>query len=210
MSRRILVILVATMMFCGCVSHTTFQSPRVLDPGQANVGLGGAGWVQRHDTHRHHGFLEGVLYGRVGVTRNLDVGIKLFGPFGGIFGDVKYQLWQRPPFVSADLGFSYGRFGDMPDSGDDFDYLGFYPMVLFGYEDLYGGVKLIYVEEVRHRKYGPGGTETERYSRPGIVVGTSVGSKVRMRPEMNIYKISDGVLFTAGLAIEWASVPRVD
>lgn len=210
MSHKILAVLIGTMMVCGCISHTTFQSPKVLDPGQVNVGLGAMGWMQRNDSDRHQGFLEVDLYGRIGLTRNLDAGIKLFGPFGGIFGDAKYQLWQRPPFLSADLGFSYGRFGDMPDSGDDFYYFGFYPMLLIGYEDLYGGVKLIYVEETRHRSYGPGGTETERYSRPGIVLGATVGARVKMRPEVNIYKIDQGLLYTGGLAVEWVSKPPVD
>jgi hypothetical protein len=156
--------------------------------------------------------MEVDVYGRVGIARNVDAGIKLFGPFFGIFGDVKWQIRRSIPLVSLGLGGSYGHFGDMPDSGDDFDYLGLYPVVLFGTEKVHGGMRMVYIEEVRHHSYGSLGTTTDSSYLLGFLLGACLEDKgTRALPEVTIYLhpfeglTESRILMVAGVAFEIVS-----
>jgi hypothetical protein len=198
----LLSVLLLAMAFSGCVSYTTLQSPKVMEPGQWAIGAGCAATTEDVG--------EFSLYGRMGVVRHLDVGLKLFdfAPSLGVFGDVKYQMWEKAPFLSGDLGFSHmsspNLFGS--DDSDDLECFALYPMLLFGSEQLYAGAKVVYFsQEVEFLDLVDKTTISDHFFI--LTLGGSFGDEhIRVMPEFDIGVWSMKETATwGGLAIQHVS-----
>jgi len=170
-------------------SLTTFQSPKVLTSGEKAIGAGfagAAGPIHVDGTGAMYpgtGPIEVSGYTRIGLGHNFDAGVKLFVAPLGIFGDLKYQILKKPFLLSTDFGLSYSWY-----PADQC--IAFYPMLLFGSESYYGGIKVIYLEESTN---------------PGIMMGASLlRGKFRVMPEVNIYGLSEHDIFiVGGLGIQY-------
>jgi len=156
--------------------------------------------------------MEVDVFGRVGIASRVDAGIKLYVPFSGLFGDVKCQIRKSVPLISVGPGGSYGEFDDVHDSGDDFEYLGLYPVVLFGPNKFFGGLRMVYAEEIRHHSYGSHGTTNEYDYFPGKLLGVCLREgNVRALPEVTVYLhsyeglIEGRVLTVVGVAFQQVS-----
>ena len=57
------VMVVTAMAAAGC---TTLQTPKVLEPGEVAIGIGGGGVLGDSD------LISGTVFGRVGVAERLD------------------------------------------------------------------------------------------------------------------------------------------
>ena len=169
----LLCILIVTS---GC-AVATFQNPKVLNPGEKAIGIGSAGYYELKYDESY--FAEFNLYGRFGIEKNKEIGIKYLFPTG-VCGDVKLQLIDSPIFVSFDFGISYSFYIDYNEM-DAASILGFYPMLLIGTEHLYGGIKYNYFINETYLR-----TETLRY--PGLMLGASAGDDFRIIKYMNRFK----------------------
>ena len=104
------------LAFTGCIPLTTLQTPEVLAPGKTSGGVGFNGFLDTGENE--FGVYEIDIFFRRGLAKRLDGGIKIFGfpgLFGGVQGDVKYQLVDDPFFVAISLGAFYSSadsFGD--------------------------------------------------------------------------------------------------
>ena len=103
--RLLLCVIASIIVFTNCM---TFQSPKTLEPGEIAVG-GGPWGITMLEAYKPKPLIEPwvTLYGgvfmRYGILPNLDVGISLGHPYGGL--DIKYQILHRGPFfLSADIG----------------------------------------------------------------------------------------------------------
>ena len=182
----------ALLLLSGCVSLSTYQSPRVLDPGESHLGAGvmlGAGGA---------GVGEFAVLGRRGVAEGFDLGAKVWGvpPFLGIYGDVRSQLQTEPFLVSGTLGasfFSVRQTVDGEETGTSTTAL--YPAVLIGSDRLFAGARWTQL-------FGSAGDLEERYGLgfPGVILGASFGSRVSVAPEVNVH-FGDDVLVLPGAAL---------
>src|SRR5690606_41558405 len=100
MRRASLVILVSALQ-SACVSFSTFQVPEPVDHGEIVLGLGATSMVAGSD----FGFAP-ELYGRYGVARKWDIGLKLarVPPAGLAQATVKRLLAQRGRAPGGDPG----------------------------------------------------------------------------------------------------------
>lgn len=165
----------------GCVSYTTLQSAKTLDPGEVHLGAG-AGCLASED--RTPVQLE--LGMRVGIVQNFDAGAKYIMP-NFIFLDGKYQILSGPVNLSFDLGYSYFRyFGDFSHSSKGSG-SAWYPMLIVGQDYWYAGIKRVYfstqgeIEVIGLNKF-----ETSGWMSTNIVAGGIIGTSVRLLPEINI------------------------
>jgi hypothetical protein len=110
------------------MSYTTLQTAETLDPGRVEVG---AGALVMSD-----GALP-ELGGRIGVIKNMDVGIKYSAPYLLVI-DGKYQFIDAGIDGSVDFGWSNFNENGVRTNG-------YYPMIIFGQKHWYGGVKLNYL-----------------------------------------------------------------
>lgn len=195
-----LAAILAILSLTGCFSLTTFQSAKVLDPGQAAFGAGAA--------IATGGVFETNAFGRIGLSQNSDMGFKAFGlpGFGfGLFGDMKYQFLKTIPYAAVDFGASYMHGSSSFGSGD-WSSVGLYPMVLFGDEKTYAGAKaVIFLGDIELDLDLFGlGERTVEYSGwfPMIFVGTCNGDRVKVMPEVGVSLPPGPVLVWAGLAFQ--------
>ena len=185
-----LAAIFAAVMLNGCVSFTTFQSPKVLEPEQ--VALGGGVAVGTNGPY------EAAVYGRVGLLNQSEVGFKAFGIPGlslGVFGDIKHQFLKDPPYGTVDFGVSY-------ISG----IVDLYPMLLLGNENAHAGGKIVYF--FVGEEFDLFGSDEEDYFSawfPMIFVGASLGGSVRFMPEITVSLPPGPVLLWAGVAIQLTS-----
>jgi hypothetical protein len=124
--------LAVVVIFSGCISYTTLQTPETLPPGKVAVGVGAAVGT-------------GAMFevgGRVGLAKNLDAGVKVALP-RLVFTDAKVQLTDGPVLVATDLGFSYMNTSE-DGNGVTVNSYGLYPMLLVGGRHWYVGGKGIY------------------------------------------------------------------
>lgn len=186
------------LMLTGCYSLTTFQSAKVLDPGQAAFG-GGAAIAAG-------GVFETTAFGRIGLSQNSDVGFKAFGlpGFGfGLFGDMKYQFLKTIPYAAVDFGASYMH-GSSDFGSDYWNSVGLYPTLLFGDEKTYAGARAVIITgEIELDPFG-WGEETLEYSGwfPMIFVGTYNGDRVKVMPEISVSLPPAQLNVWAGLALQ--------
>jgi hypothetical protein len=183
------------LFFTGCVTFSTFQSAEVIDAGEVEFGLSVS--VAVLDGESNLG--EVTLMGRVGLGYNFDLGLKMFGfpPFGGYYGDVKYQFMEGPLAGSAVLGVSY--FG-VEFNDEDQSLTAFYPALLFGNGTFYGGPKMIYFTS----RFNLFDTSAQADASVfGFVLGGAFGNRLKLMPEVNVYFL-DEVLVYPGLGLKVA------
>jgi len=212
MFRRIIiyVTLVCLPICIGC-SFTTFQSPKTVNPGKVVFGLGVGGGLARFEEEVGP-IVETNLYMRVGLTRNLDFGLRNITAYG-FAGDLKYQFSQEPN-VAFSLGASYMTVPDIelhsgPPSVEETDrFFVVYPLLLVGEEKLYGGLRCTYWSERCHGIWYSG-TRTYKTFLPGIMVGAAMGKRFKIMPELNFSLVfsdevvSTGFVIMAGLGFQF-------
>ncbi len=176
-----LTVLLFILILLGmkCVP-SSYQSPRVLRPGETSVGAGVALPLTNGDL---------TLCLRCGVIKNLDVGIKLGGypEIGyGVFGDIKYCFVRQPLLIAADLGVIYHK--DLFMAENEPRTHGLHPTVLLGSDRIYGGIgwnysihrETYYAWDPPYRTWDT----TTRSSGPRIMLGASWGKRWKFNPEI--------------------------
>jgi len=166
----------------GCISLGTYNSPQTMPEGSGSVGAGTAIAVSNE--------ADGVdvtplpaAYGRIGLGRRIDAGLKV-APFV-LFADLKYQFLDRRIDVAADFGVSYGVL---------LNTVGAYPALYIGTDRFYVGGRLAAVSgSIDSDESSLFNDATFSGVIPGVVVGASIGDRVRVRPEVNVhFSTSDG------------------
>lgn len=173
------------ILLSGCVSLSSLQSPKVLEPKQESHGFALAGFYDQ-DQHKL-GLYEVDLYGRFGIAKHWDWGYKIYGIpfwFAGIQGDIKYQILDKPLKIAGDIGLSYARVEN------DINTVGVYPMLLVGYQRFYTGVKAVYFISNGEIEFFD--SFRARHALPGIVFGAIIGKKQQIVPEINLYFFPQG------------------
>lgn len=189
------------LVLMGCLP-TAYQSPRVLQPHEQALGLGGSFFVP--------GDL--AVFYRQGVFRRMDFGIKAGGlpSFGyGFFFDLKYGMLEQPFLLSLDLGFSSSHFTNYFDPGNEEKAWAWHPALLFGGKHIYGGLGW---HDYRFREWKLPMNESpytlfSRDSFPGLklgIIGYSVSERWEVNLELNYYHSSSeyfprGVTFGFGV-----------
>jgi hypothetical protein len=169
------VLIFMLIFLTGCMSYTTLQSSKTLEPGQVIIG----GGISESGTIRSE------VNSRVGVVKRFDVGAKIeAGPL--YFVDGKYQILQGPINVSADLGWAYfsydGDFGQ--DKGK---FTSWYPMLMVGQDHWYIALKEVYFSaQSDFELFGAWKFKGSGWISTNITAGAIVGEKVRFLPEMNL------------------------
>lgn len=173
-SAALIPALLLTLVASGCISFSTFQSPRVLERGEGQLGGGVLFGVDLEG--EESGLGELALLGRYGVGDRVDVGGKLWGfpPFLGIYGDVRYQLLREPFLISGAMGASWISF-------DEFSTGALYPTVMFVTDRFFAGARWTFLTAT-----GTDLEETFGANFPGAVVGASFGGRLTFAPEVNV------------------------
>ena len=186
---NLLVFLCSLLLLSGCASVTTFQTPEVIEKDSSLLGAGLSASLNTGDSKILMPAFE--CYARKGLTKKTDGGLKIFGlpcGFGGIVADIKYQLFDGPISVSGDLGASVSAV-----KVEDYQWtFAFYPMLLFGTDRAYVGVRSIH-------------TGIGKFDHiPGIFLGLSLGDTFRVMPEVSYHFIrdEDEGFFTFGLGFQ--------
>jgi hypothetical protein len=172
-------LFISLIVEMNCVP-SSYQSPRVLRPGEKSVGAGIAMPLTEGDVS---------LILRCGVIKNLDVGIK-FGGYPeiayGTFSDIKYCFVEQPLLIAADLGFLYHK--DLFMSENEPRTYGMHPTVLLGSDRIYGGIGWNYSikRETYSSMFPPYVTwvTPSRSSGPRIMLGASWGKRWKISPEI--------------------------
>lgn len=183
----------------GCMSYTTLQSAKTLKPGKVILGGGAAIPISNNEAQFYP-----ELNARVGIFNHMDIGVKYSVP-SLIFLDGKYQIIEKPFYLSADLGWSYYSYsGGIGDSKGTFT--GWYPMIIVGQDHWYAAVKEVYfttqgeINVFGLYKYNDSG-----WISTNVVVGGIIGTNVRLLPEINFIIPDKGkVLFVPALGLQFA------
>jgi len=197
----LLLVTIGLTISIGCFS--TYQSPKVLDPGERRLGVGFAFgkeklryksgvWVE--NTY----IFDGSIFYREGLGHNTDTGIKILGvpgDFGAILGDVKYQIIKRPLMISGSFGLAYWIKKDNNAYKSENGLSGLNFMLMFGNERVYSNLHWNFFKH---------------YNLRGITLGTSFpmfGEKIRVNPEATYcygHNMADMPYFIAlGLGIQY-------
>ncbi len=183
-------------LLSGCISLGAFQGPDVLPEGKTEVGVGivGGGSLEK-DESGGVGLFE--LYGRMGVAPRLELGARTTG-FLAVMVEGKYQLVTTRPLVSAGMGVSFYAL-EVDDDG--FYTIGLYPALWVGSPNLFAGVRMIVVTMGAENS-----DEVGTGSLVGLTIGTRLGGRVRLRPELTLFAplcegCERGVLLVGGLGI---------
>jgi hypothetical protein len=174
-----IVLLLVMLNLTGCMSYTTLQSPKTLEPGEVLIGAGAA-----IPTEASRPIFE--VNSRVGIIRNFDVGAKLAAG-NVIFLDGKYQILQDPIYISADLGWSYFSISD--DIAGNFHGKStcWYPMIIAGQDYWYVAVKKVYMStDGEVELIGSWNFSGSGWLSTNIVAGVILGDKIRLIPEVNL------------------------
>lgn len=176
------------LLFSGCVSLSTLQSPKVLERGESKHGIAATVYAGNGAS----GLTEFDLWGYYGLGKRTQAGWKFFGVpglFGGIGADVKYQLHDASPYLALDLGFSYTSAANIFDDGDNsLDTFTLNPALLFGTEQIYGGLKGIYLfSNLEYELFGTSSKVALEGFTPGLVIGSTLGRRSQLVTEVNAY-----------------------
>lgn len=167
------------LVLSGCISYTTLQSPKTLDPGVVSVG-GGAGVA----TDGTSSGLVAEAGMRAGIIKSFDVGAKWSFPTL-LFLDGKYQIVNGSVQVAADLGWSYFSYNGAIGNSHGTSY-GWYPMIMIGQDYWYAAVKGVYFQTSgTFDFFGTQSFSSSRWISTNVVFGTIIGSKVQFIPEVN-------------------------
>ena len=175
----------SVILFSGCMSYTTLQSPKTLEPAEVILGAGFSKPLEVDS--------KGFMYefnSRVGIVNRFDVGAKFV--MGALyFFDGKYQILKEPISVSADLGWSYYSYdGDIGVSHGTTT--AWYPMIIAGQEQWYVALKRVYLmTETEIELLGSQEFSGSGWYSTNIVAGVVLGKDIRLIPELN-YIIPQG------------------
>ena len=174
------IILYSLASFTGCVSYSTLQSAKTLEPGQILAGGGSAFAIANGGSA-----VVPEFNARVGIVRNFDLGAKYILP-SLYFLDGKYQFIDAPVILSADLGWSYFSYtGSLGKSRGTTTC--WYPMLIAGQEHWYFGVKEVYFStQGEFEFFGLNKFQGSGWITTNIVAGGVIGNKIRFLPEVNI------------------------
>ncbi|MBN1151306.1 hypothetical protein JXA84_08825 [candidate division WOR-3 bacterium] len=182
----------------GCVTYSTLQSPKTLEKGDYSVVIAGSKFVFQDSGETRLGSGSIDVFARAGLKHNLDFGCKATVYEGGefnLFSDVKYRFLERPVMVSGDAGALIS-----------FRTNGLYLMALAGNDNIYTGIKAMFVHEQPNSTHIL--AEDTAYipkNALGLVLGGGVGSFIKIVPELNVY-FSDGYepmyLFSCGIRLD--------
>ena len=190
--KRIISILLLTypmLVFTGCGHISTYQSPKILNQGEK---LWGTGISINNNKELKKGLPIAFLsdysaYARYGLSDRAESGLKLsFSlPFLLTSYHYKYLLLQtapvkpmkKPLLVTGDLGLGLG----VASSGNLA--IGFHPTLLFGREDIYGGVSTNIIYPLS-RGPNPSSNSLNILS-SRIFTGASIGDKWKFNPEIS-------------------------
>jgi len=196
MTFRLLALVAVCTALSGCFypAYQAFQSPATVEPFRFEPGpeLGAtAGMVV--DTTNYGGDslrmgmtdLAGIelgLLARLGIARNLDVGLRLAPGLLGL-ADVKYRFLSGPVNAAAGLGVSfYPRTGSLY-SASHVGGVAFYPVLAAGTERFFGGLRAVVLQPEGDL---PGPWQFS----PGAYVGASPGERVKVMPEFDVLVIN--------------------
>lgn len=184
-----------------CAPPSTYQSPRVLKPGERVLGVGVS--IARFDQICP---IDPSIYYRFGLSDRIDMGFKLFA-FPNIdyfhyesptwkdallgyslFIDTKYSFIEKP-LVSGDIGFWTWADYFAPDN--ELTGLGVHPLLLLGRERAYGGIGFHYAR-IRHKQWRMDEDDphisVSKVAFPRVLMGASFSwRKFQFNPALNLY-----------------------
>ena len=185
----IILLIYSILLFAGCGHVSTYQSPKILNQGER---LWGTGISINNNKELKNSFPIALLsdlsiYTRYGLSDRAENGFKLsFSlPFLLTSYHYKYLLLQtapvkpmkKPLLVTGDLGLSLGVAG----SGNTA--IGFHPTLLFGREDIYGGVSTNIIYPLSR---GPNpSSHSLNILSSRIMAGAAIGHKWKFNPEIS-------------------------
>lgn len=132
---------------------------------------------------------------------NLDAGFKATIYEGGsfnLFADVKYRFLEKPLMISGDVGtlISFGTNG-------------LYLMALAGNDNIYTGLKAVFVY-IQPNSTQPILNDEDDFYIPknavGFVFGGGIGSSLKILPELNVYfdkGYEPMYLFSCGIKLDF-------
>lgn len=170
----------ANLLILGCSSFSTFQTSEVTPPGEVTIGGGISSMGESGDYEGDIIYCIPEIYGRYGISDNLDVGVKYTFPLT-VSSDIKYQFIKTPLPVALDFGMALlGFVGDNSSAS----FITLYPQVLASTEKFYFGLKTMYI-----RATATAEDETESFD-SGLLGGACVGFKLdrgrfSLMPELN-------------------------
>ena len=183
--RLLPALAVLAAMTAGC-AFTVAQSPETVAPGR--IFAGGLASISPGYKYTTRKALwpysaEVGAYGRAGLARNFDAGLRVSVP-GGVAADIKYQLLSQRAKLAVGLGASYAPFiSTTLVSGYHHSQVGIYPLVVGGSRQLYGGVRgiglLVFDSNYQNRAY---------YAGPEFFAGSSIGrGRLQALPEVHAW-----------------------
>lgn len=184
----------------GCMTFSTLQSPKTLERGDYSVGIAGSKFVFSDSGGQRVGPGSFDVFARAGMKHNLDAGFKATVYEGGsfnLFADVKYRFLERPLMISGDVGTLIS-----------FRTNGLYLMALAGNDNIYTGLKAMFIHEQPNSTQPILNDEVDFYipkNSFGMVFGGGIGSSLKIVPELSIY-LSKGYepvyLLSCGIRLE--------
>jgi len=193
-----IVIITVFVSFTGCVSYSTLQSAKTLDPGSVLIG-GGSAFPM--DANSIGIFPE--VNARVGIVPDFDFGLKYSLP-SLYFLDGKLQLIDGPITLSADVGWSYFSYsgGNGTSKGKS---TGWYPMLIAGQDHWYAAVKGVYFQtKGEFEFFGLQTFDGSGWISTNVVFGGVIGSDVRLLPEINVIIPKKGkTLFVPSVGLQF-------
>ncbi|MBS4028008.1 MAG: hypothetical protein KGZ58_05150 [Ignavibacteriales bacterium] len=165
------------------------QSPKVLKVNEVLFGISVVPSNRIKEIKKFGSILnnEHSLYGRTGIMKNIDGGVKFSGvPYfwkGGISGDIKFQLTENPVFMSFDIESSYYTIQtNTHGEFSAFDFIHIYsihPLLLVGNEYVYFGAGIYFFssfhnENIRSYNLISGITYPGKKLQPRIEVNTNL------------------------------------
>ena len=124
--------LMVTLLLVGCTPIVTFQTPEVLMPNRAAIGMGA---VSLWEEGEQFNYIPTSGWIRFGLSKGNEFGIRA-GLTEGLSVDFKHSFLEEPFLVSGDIGLAFVGF-------DNENALIFIPQLLVGFPHLYGGLKLL-------------------------------------------------------------------
>ncbi|MBN2364344.1 hypothetical protein JXL83_09455 [candidate division WOR-3 bacterium] len=201
MQKTRLYSLLVLFLLSGCIKYSTLQSPKTLERGDYSVGIAGSKFIFSDSGEARFGSGSIDVFARAGLKHNLDFGCKATIYEGGafnLFSDVKYRFFETPVMISGDVGALVS-----------FRTNGLYLMALAGNDNIYTGIKAMFVHE-QPNSTQPMPAEDTAYipKNPlGLVLGGGISSFINIKivPELNVY-FSEGYepmyLFSCGIRLD--------
>ena len=176
-----IIFIFVCFIFSGCFTVPMLQTPKALEKGKKEIGLGGGVILYYEGDGKDLLYFPEIVGNyRVGVGKDTDIGFRIF--VLGAYVDIKHQFTKRYPYVSGVLGFSYSSFSEQTGV------IGFYPSLIVGTDRFYTSAGAIL------GIFGGGGSVEFMGLVGRLAVGYSFGSKLRITPEVGTYLVS----FTSG------------